>query len=122
MRYLVPLLFFITYSTVITASTPTLDSLVQLVEQKRGKEKVDALNELSVVLLEHGARDDAKEKAYEALELAQGISYTSGQANALDNLGYLFQAKNDAKNAIKSFYDAYDIRKGAFVNMKLLYI
>lgn len=92
--------------------------------------KVDALNEVSKLLLDAGRYNMALNNAIEARALSDRISYNKGMAVSLRRIASVFWGSSDYPKAIQNFYDALEVSQriadssGAFFcmnNIGLLY-
>jgi tetratricopeptide (TPR) repeat protein len=70
-----------------------------------GKEKVDVLNQLSEKY-QNTAPKQARKYAQEAMELAQDLAYTLGEALAYKNIGVVYHLQGNNSQAIEFFLKA----------------
>jgi len=111
MKNLLLLLFSIILCFPLKANSPSLDSLMATLSSQRGVERVACLNQISTILLEEDL-SQAKAYADKAFYLAENLKDVEGMAAATDNYGFIFQAKHDYSNAMKSFVEGLKIRNG----------
>lgn len=101
--------FFLMLFANINAQEQSIDELKESLKSLSREAKVDQLNELSSQLKNSGSYD-AITYAQEAFELANKVQYKQGKANACDNLGLAYLARNDYKNAMEQFVEGLKIR------------
>lgn len=94
----------------VSADQGKIDQLKKSVTSKEGKAKVNTLNQLSILLIENKDFIEANQYAQQANDLAEKIGFASGNATALDNLAFCYQAKYDYTNAMKAFVNGLKIR------------
>lgn len=95
------------------ATSPLIDSLEQLVGTLSNQDKINALNELSALYGKAGNFDQSRGQAIEAQRLSSKLKYPKGIADAIDNLGNIYQLKKDYKNALDSYFKAFELRQDA---------
>jgi len=71
--------------------------------------KIDALSNVSVICSELNLFQEAKEKAEEAIQLAENISYLKGLALANNNLASIYYSHKDSRNALLYYEKACSI-------------
>ena len=92
------------------AQSDEIDQLKKQVNAQQGRNKLKILNNLSTALLAADQALSAKRYVMEAIDLSRSLSEADEEANALDNLGLIYQAKLDYTNAMKNFLAAMNIR------------
>ena len=97
------------YFSVLQAEEQSITELQSKLEQSTGNSKVNALNDLAMMLMDDKP-GDAQEYAFEAYEMSQKMNYPEGKAMAADNLGLLLLNKYDYENAMKYFVESLSIR------------
>lgn len=94
----------------VFAQTAEIDSLKAVVEKSTGKEKVNAMNQLSKVFwLENP--EFSIENGNKALILSRKIKYKKGEAEAINNIGGAYYYLNDFVTALEHFVKSLQLRK-----------
>lgn len=92
------------------AQSEQIEQLKKQLNAQQGRDKLKTLNELSTLMITDGQEVQAKRYVMEALDLARENDESGKQADALDNMGLIYQAKLDYTNAMKKFVSALKIR------------
>lgn len=93
------------FSTESFAQVSITDSLEKKLKEVQGYEKINLLNELSLLSQRHSI-EKSKAFAKEAYDLSVKENFDYGKAEALNNLGFIFYHDNDLINAEKTFLTA----------------
>lgn len=101
---------FLLLFTIHLTATEKVDSLQSFIEQNKGKEKVDALLELSEALF---ASDFNQSLSYsrEALKISKEIDYDLGIAIAHNNIGYSLTDLGNYKEALENYVTSIELFK-----------
>ena len=104
--FFLSILFVFNATELAYSQENSLDSLVQLLPSKVGKERVDLLNELASLLRE-SSQTEALSYAQEADSLAKSLGYLSGQSRALENIGWIYYRKGRWEDSFENSERAY---------------
>jgi serine phosphatase RsbU (regulator of sigma subunit)/tetratricopeptide (TPR) repeat protein len=86
----------------------TASGLLSQLKNNSGTNKVNILNQLAEILA-NAQPVKARNYAQEALELAQDLAYEEGQADALKNVGVIYQLQGNQSQALQYFLNALRI-------------
>ena len=98
------------FSLLLQAESTSSDQLEHKLKTQKGAERIKTLNELSFIYIQEKSLSKADEAAREAMRLARKLNDKKGQADAHDNMGYVFQEKYDYTNAMKNYISALKVR------------
>ncbi|MCF7793822.1 MAG: tetratricopeptide repeat protein [Candidatus Cloacimonetes bacterium] len=110
MKKLVIILIIIFCFSLISAQTSKIDSLDIRIENTTGKEKVDALNDLSKAYWQIDPTYSV-EYGETSRKLARKEKYKAGEAKALNNIGVGYFYLGDSETGMEFLMDALELRK-----------
>ncbi len=116
-RYLLIVVIYFVLTGINVAQTP-IDSINNIINAAKGKEKVDLQNKFANEFL-YESIDNSYIFAEDALKNAKRIGYINGQVDALLNLGNCFNLKYEDSLAIDYFFQAYQLSEKGKYNFGL---
>ncbi len=108
-RAVITLLLIFCFMAHTQAQTPRIDSLQNALKTAKGKNaQVDVLNELCWEL-SNSAPKKALSTGRQALDLAQSLPYSQGEATALKNIGVVYQYQGNYPQALEHYLKSLTI-------------
>jgi len=99
------------FETALKNNTEVRNKLHKITYDKSDTQRVNILNNLSLLLINRANYDKAKIYTDDAQKIASIIGFTRGKYEAYNNLGVLYTRQSDFSNALNNFYDAQKIGK-----------
>lgn len=105
------LLFLFLVTAFCPVAKPQDDSLKLLIQNKKGKARIDILDSLATLFYKNNELNKANKHLQQAWQLAKKNDYTAEEAQAADKLGNIYNRLNNPDSALWFYQQAYKLYK-----------